>query len=464
MMDLRRTQILAKPAWQAIGASAPLWDIPTAALAALDGFFDHMTLHQLAAPEESDLRAWASLGAGEEGLELLLAGMAALAPDDPSLPKIAGALASVREKSRFQGMKHGTRRVYVRSVSVAQDDLPLRWQQVLHDLAQRRSRGDTTAPAPGILRRMSQKLGQYILVVRQAGLAEDLHQRGLTRFHQVVSTRISDRTGARLRPATLRATWEELERFARHAGGYEALLPGLRRTLDALAEREDQTIQQKYEKAHGLGGPPDIIVGAFAMLADAPSEGKAWQRHMRRNRAAAIALPAVLPLRRDWDRIIFGETIYWAGDRYRFRNFKSGKTALLPGRRDFPGSVHPRLTPFVDALVLQDNDPRYLQAMRRHLEDTARPLFINPDGAPCAKSYVSRVWSENHGTGATIARTLLHDHFGAQGEEGVRKAMIQCDQYARSTANKYLGASVDRRHLDAAQNDLLDEFEDLVRP
>lgn len=462
MNPYRREQLLAKPVWQMISGQMALSTLPDLALLALDSFFEHMNAHAITAPDVSDLHAWSTLGAGEEGLEHLLEGMAIIAPEDPALPKIREALNLVRQKTQFRGLKHGVRRAYFRTVSVDPSELPIRWKEVLRELAQRRDHGDTSAPAPDILERMTQKLGQYILVMRNVGLAEDLHQPGLTAFYAHVSTRVTTRTGSGLRPATIRATFEELERFARHAGDYdETLIAGLRRTLATLVKEEDQTIQQKYAKAHGLGGPPDIISGAFGMLVDVAAPQTALLRHMRRNRAAAIALPAVLPLRRDWNRIIFGKTIYWAGDRYRFRNFKLGKTALLDNRRTFPGSIHPRLTPFVDALVLQDVAPRYLVSSRCHVEQTERPLFVNPDGSPCAQSYVSRVWSETHGTGATIARTLLHDFFGAQGEEGVHKAMIVCDQYARQTAEKYRGASIDRQQLEAAQDDILDECNDL---
>jgi hypothetical protein len=253
-----------------------------------------------------------------------------------------------------------------------------------------------------------------------------------------------------------------LARFARHAGWYpDELMVSLRRTLDLLRKRENGAGKLKYTKAHEIGEPVLVVADAFAKLASSGLETDDYRRHIGRNRAAAMGLPAILPLRREWHRIVFGETLFWAGDRYRFRDFKPAKTSLLNNRCAFPGSIHPRLAPLVDALVLQDNDPKYLDAMRAHVEKSKRPLFVNPDGTPCVQSYVARVWGEAFGTGANIARTLVHDFFGGQGEEGVRKAMILCDQYLRPTADHYIPPAVGQRLIDAAQDAFLDEFDDL---
>ncbi|GAA6194016.1 hypothetical protein NBRC116597_39370 [Phaeobacter sp. NW0010-22] len=218
--------------------------------------------------------------------------------------------------------------------------------------------------------------------------------------------------------------------------------------------------QLKYDRMHGLGSPADIIREAIALLDKTVNSGRPGKRHILRNRATALGLPAILPLRRDWHRIVFGKTQFWDRGRYRFRNFKPGKTALLDGRRTFPASIHPRMSCFIDALLLQDNDPKYLEALRQKAEQEQRPLLVHPNGMPAAKSYVSRVWANTAGTGATISRTMMHDHFGAKREEGLTKAMILCDQYSPNTPDHYKGVSVHQRVFNATQNDLLQEFED----
>lgn len=462
MIGLRH-QMLAKPIWQGMRDHPALPSLNMVQLRALDSFFEHIARHGLSMFSEADFCAWAALGAGGEGLENLERGLMALNPQDPSLTALQNARVAVQRKSRDASVSRLARRAYPRTVSVGPESLPEDWQEFLRLCRVRRAGGDPTAPAASILQRMTQKLCQYVFALGQSGLPPELHLEGLQAFHAALSTRLSKPRNMPLRPATVRATWEELERFARLKGGYDAgLLAALQQMLEEARDNEAGTVQQKYEKMHGIGTPVEIILDAFQMLSDVSHSQSPSRRHKRRNRAAALALPAILPLRRDWGRLIFGKTLYWSGERYRIRNFRPGKTALLDGRRDFPASIHPRLTPFVDSLILQDDHPKYLEALRKQVEATHRPLFVHPNGLPCAKNYVSRVWSEICGTGATVARTLMHDHFGAKGDDGVRKAMILCDQYAPGTPKYYRGASVHQRLADAAQDDILSVFEEEV--
>ncbi|MBI1492436.1 hypothetical protein [Halocynthiibacter styelae] len=457
-----RFRILAKPVWQDISSHPVIPTLSLDQLRALDAFFDHLGQFALTDPLAEDFLAFASLGDGVSQLAHLHAALTMFDAADPKLAAIDEALSLVTAKKQHKGNSSKGRVHYTRSVSVAPNDLPTDWQAVLEGLRIRRTAGDKRAPASDIQARMAQKLGQYTLVMRREGLSEELHQEGLTAFYADLSTRISSRSGEPLRPATLRATWEELERFARHRSTYsDQLMGALRQTLKTLVDEEANTAQLKYGKLHGIGRPPDIIRDAHDLLEKAEKAVPPSKRHIQRNRAAAFALPAILPLRREWDKIIFGKTLFWDTDRYRFRGYKPGKTALLDGRREFPGSIHPMMSRFVDALVLQDNNPRYLEVLRDHAENSKRPLFVHPNGIPVAKNYVTNVWREIAGTGAQIARTSMHDYFGARGEEGVRMAMIMCNQHSRDTADSYIGSSVGEHELEMVSEDLLDEFEAL---
>lgn len=454
-----RFQILAKPAWQAIVGHPAIPALSLDQLHAMDGFFDHITRFGLTEPNIGDFLAFASLGHGAKGLGNLRAGLAIFDASDPSLTLVDEAHSLISAKEQHKGTSSKGRAQYTRKVSVAPADLPGDWQMVLAGMKVRREAGDARAPSHYIQDRMTQKLGQYILVMRRKGLPEELHQDGLTAFYADVSTRLSSYSGEPLRPATLRATWEELRRFAGYRGTYSGdLMASLQQTLKTLIDEEANAAQLKFGKLHGIGSPPDVIRDALDMLDAAEKAATPGKRHILRNRAAAFALPAILPLRREWNRIVFGKTLFWEGDRYRFRGYKPGKTALLDGRREFPGSIHPMMCRFVDAMLLQDNDPRYLQALRDHTEASQRPLFAHPNGKPVAKNYVTNVWREVAGAGAQIARTLMHDYFGAQGEEGTRRAMVMCNQHSRETADRYISSSVGEIELDMASDDLLDEL------
>lgn len=457
-----RFQILSKPNWQAIGGHPAIPALCLDQLRALDSFFDHIARFGLTEPNVSDFLAFACLGQGAKGLAHLRAGLAIFDAGDPSLALIDEAHSQIVVKDQHRGTSGRGRAHYTRSVSVASSDLPADWQAVLDGMKVRREAGDKRAPSPYIQVRMTQKLGQYILVMRREGLPIELHQDGLTAFYVDLSTRLSCHSGEPLRPATLRATWEELHRFACYRGTYsDDLMAGLKQTLKTLREEEISASQLKFGKLHGIGSPPDVIRDAMDMLDAAQKAATPGKRHILRNRAAAFALPAILPLRREWDRIVFGKTLFWEGDRYRFRGYKPGKTALLDGRREFPGSIHPMMCRFVDAMLLQDNDPHYLQALRAHAEASQRPLFAHPNGEAVAKNYVTNVWRETVGAGAQIARTLMHDYFGARGEEGTRRAMVMCNQHSRETANSYISTSVGEMELEMASEDLLDELSSL---
>lgn len=109
---------------------------------------------------------------------------------------------------------------------------------------------------------------------------------------------------------------------------------------------------------------------------------------------------------------------------------------------------------FVDALILQDNDAKYLNALRAKAERDHRPLFVQPNGKACCKNYVTRVWSETFEFGAHATRTLVHDFFGSQGEAGLMKALMLCDQYGRETAKHYRTASLAQRLMEGAQDEV----------
>ncbi len=456
-------RILAKPAWRDLSKESGISKLSLPAIRALDSFFDHQIRHGLSRVVEEDFRAWADLGQGAADLQHLRAALELLDPTNEGISVIARLHHDALRKETSRRTSSKGRAVYLRTVSVPREELPRDWQAFLGDLARRKKTGLGSAPAPSILERMTRKLGEYIFAMRLAGMDEELHQEGLTEFYSQLTGRVSSRSGEPLRPATLRATWEELERFARLRETYPPeLLEELKQTLEMLHEDEAQSSQLKFGKLHGIGSPLDVMRTALDMLASSVELKSTLDRHIQRNRAAALGLPAGLPLRREWDRLVFGKTLFWSSERYRLRNFRPQKTAHQSGRQDFPASFHPSMTPFIDALVLQDNDPKYLDELRRHVEASNRTLFVNPNGAACAKSYVSRVWSDILGTGATVTRTMMHEHFGAQGDAGTAKAMALCNQISESTARHYQGLSLQQTRASMAQDDLADELASLL--
>jgi hypothetical protein len=88
-------------------------------------------------------------------------------------------------------------------------------------------------------------------------------------------------------------------------------------------------------------------------------------RHIQSNRAMAITVPTLTPLRREWHDLRFGRDLIWSDGRYRLRDYKLRKTRHRVGRETYPGSVHPSVQHFVDARLLQDDDDKYLETLRK---------------------------------------------------------------------------------------------------
>ncbi|WP_424934428.1 hypothetical protein [Amaricoccus macauensis] len=132
------------------------------------------------------------------------------------------------------------------------------------------------------------------------------------------------------------------------------------------------------------------------------------------------------------------------------------------GSEDYPGSIHPSVQQFVDAVLLQDDDPKYLDVLRERAEQMMWPLFIHPNGSEVAPNYVSQVWSTELGTGAHIARTIVYDFLFALGENATRGAMLLNDHQSTQAAAKYIGQQARASALAAAARERDDIFEELM--
>ncbi len=182
---------------------------------------------------------------------------------------------------------------------------------------------------------------------------------------------------------------------------------------------------------------------------------------IKRNRALAIAVPPLTPLRREWHDLKFGRDLVWTEDRYRLRDYKLRKTRHRSGREEYPGSIHPSVQHFVDARLLQDDDPKYLETLRQIAEQQEWPLFVHPDGTLVAANYVSQVWSSAFGTGAHICRSIVYDVVFAISEDATLAGMLMNDHTSRQARKKYTGDWAKQAALAAAGkeiDDIFDEF------
>ena len=288
-----------------------------------------------------------------------------------------------------------------------------------------------------ICERMERRLGMFVWSAQQAGRPVDLGDTAaLKALYKDIRARSAAKHDGTPRWAYVRSTWEELRRFARAHGSSEAIWDKLTKTYENSAQLESRQQALKVTKAREAGSLPDLLLTAEEMLAAACDEKHPQMRHALRNRAAAIALGCAVPARPQdvFEHHILGKGIIFEPGRaaYRF-SYTPQKTRTTTGAAiDIP--LLPTWNKFIDAVVLQDQDPRYLGHLRAKAITDERPLYIHYDGTPAAYPWYSRMWSIVAKTGGHIARTLVYDEGVLSGEVGI--------QYGRCVNGHAAGSAV----------------------
>lgn len=455
---MTRHVILAKPHWQPHAASPILLSLPLAELQALDSLVEFMTEHGCVELSATDCRVWARLNSDTAAIEHAIAAMIKTdGPEAPPIIPLRAAAQSLGACARFAGISRKPRRTYERKISLYLKDLPMDWQQYLARIRDRRDDGDIKL-APDIYDRMTRKLCQYGWYLRENDMPLAFDIPSLRAFYAFETERISNR-GATLSTSTIIATFTDLRDFLRFSKAYpKRLIKELNKLLKKLRDRADVETAQKFAALAAID-ITTILPRAEAILTNAIKPTNPAKRLIRRNRALAIALPPMTPLRREWHELRFGRDLVWSEGRYRFRGYKLRKTRHRPGREEYPGSVHPSVCHFVDARLLQDDDPKYLDALRKTAEQQEWPLFVHPDGTLVAENYVSQVWSVEFGTSAHICRSIVYDVVFAISEDATRAGMLMNDHVSQQAREKYTGDRAKQAALAAASKEIDDLFE-----
>ncbi|MCE0505912.1 hypothetical protein LR948_11130 [Roseivivax sp. GX 12232] len=452
---MTRHVILAKPQWQPHATSPVLLAMPLAELQALDSLIEFMTEHGCTNLGQSDCQVWARLNEGAASLALAITAMENTdGPDAAPLDVLRKAQNALSACEDFRGVPRETRRKYTRSISLHLEDLPDDWRHHLAHIRDRIDDGEIKL-APDIYERMTRKICQYGWFLQQAGSALDFDIPSLRDFYTYETTRISNR-GSPLSLATVVATMSDLRDFLRFSRAYpKRLSKEMGRLLRKLREREAEETSRKFAALAAID-ITTIHPRAQAILDAVARYPNPAQRLIQRNRALAIAVPPLTPLRREWHDLRFGRDLVWTEGRYRLRDYKLRKTRHRLGRETYPGSVHPDVQHFVDARLLQDDDPRYLDALRAAAEEQEWPLFQHPDGSFVSANYVSQVWSSEFGTGAHICRSIVYDVVFAISEEATLAGMLLNDHTSRQARKKYTGDRAKQAALAAAGQELND--------
>jgi hypothetical protein len=455
---MTRHVILAKPHWQPHAASSILLTMPLAELQALDCLVEFMSEHGCTELTPSDCHVWARLHGGAAGIEAVIAAMIKTdGAEAPSLAALRLAQESLAACARFAGIPRETRRDYKRKISLYPEDLPKDWRQHLARIQDRIDDGQINL-VPDLFDRMTRKVCQYGWYLRENGLALDFDIPALRAYYAYETSRISAR-GAALSPSTVIATFGDLRDFLRYSKAYpKRLIKELDKLLKKLRDRADVETAQKFAALAAID-ITTIRPRADTILADATRHTNPAKRVLQRNRALAIAVPPLTPLRREWHHLKFGRDLVWTEGRYRLRDYKLRKTRHRHGREAYPGSIHPSVEHFVDARLLQDDDPKYLDALRHAAEEHEWSLFLHPDGTTVAENYVSQVWSAEFGTGAHICRSIVYDVVFAISEDATLAGMLMNDHTSQQARKKYTGDRAKQAALAAAGKEIDDIFD-----
>ena len=436
-----RHLILRQPHMQHLIDLPEIDEMPDEQLRALEGLMAFCVDQDLEDPAAPDIRAYCALrDQSPANLDALSGAMRCLDMPDAFLLEVESVAADLRHRAEFKGITQGRNRDYRREVSVPVEELPTDWQITLRKLHKL-----------GTLERMQSRLGMFAWSARQAGLPVDLGCiEALQTFYQDMRARsiarqreqdakqglVSDIDTPRW--SYLRGTWEELYRFARAHGCDDEILEELGITFQTLTIKEAGQSTQKMTKVMQIGSASSLLAEARAMLAAVTDVERADWRHARRNCSAAIAIGIGVPARpRDvFEHHIFGEGIFYENGAYVFRYHPQKTRRTINEPFEVELNVE-GWSPFIDALILQDQNPRYLDELRAKAIAERRPLYVNYDGSRCVYPWYSRQWAKVTGTGGHIARTLIYDEMAGLGEFGIRYSKSSAHHITDQISDKY---------------------------
>lgn len=465
-MNTPRQIILRRPHMELLADFPAVDNLTDAELFSLEVFMHFCSEKGLSDPKMADVRAYAQLNDRRSGdLDLVESAFIRLGMPEEYPRAVQSSAIAVRHQEDFEGITRYCTRNVVRQFSLPVAGLPESWRKTL-----RRLQADKVF-AESILDRMAQRLGMFAWSATRNGFETELGSvPALKAFYAELRQRSAARNSGLPRWAYLRSTWEELCRFARANAEPEHVIKKLASTYTELSELEQRQSADKWGKLHRAGTASGLLAEAEKMLENAHREKLPQMRHALRNRAAAIGLGVAIPARpADVHRQHhFGTGIFFATGNgcYRFSYTPRKTSCTISEPLDI--LLRPHWNRFIDALILQDQDERYLPDLRAEVIAQRRPLYINYDRSACTYSWYSRAWKTVTGTGGHIARSLIYDEMADLGEFGIQYARSVNHHVSEKIPRKYRSEQAIRKSFELGQDALLrrkgsdDDIADLV--
>ncbi|WP_323778185.1 hypothetical protein [Leisingera sp.] len=419
----------------------------------LDKFLEFVEGRKLASIWDLTMSDFLSFDEGYQSanrLRNLKQAMEAVFPGQPAILVLTDAIRQKEAGARPQ--KVGVAKPRPLKHSIPDHELPTSWQEALADMVAGIDRPGAMAPSPKMIPTYRMKLRQLACSARKAALPEAF-------TIEAVKAYARDMRKRDLAAATQLAAFSALLKCGHYVDADRAVMVLLAELIRASEAKTRRAPKQKYGKLQKTGySPAAIIDRATGILEESKGFKCPRSRQARRNCSAALALFSVLPVRLADTRIKFGENLIWRDGSYELH------LELSKDGQIYDAKIDPRLNLFLDALILRDCDPVWLEYMRANCLDTARPLFMRNDGEEVAYNYVSDCWRQIFGTGEHIARTILHTFLGVElGAAGTDMALSANGQTSPETAAAYQDEMVKKAQRMQGQASLMDIVDDAGR-
>lgn len=448
---MNRHRLLSKPSWKHFLYIEGLHDLPLPALLAADTLWDLVRQAGIVQPIPSNYVCWAQSSAAnpEVWLAQLRTAFEVILPSEVTniteALRLLPASYPVPQQAAPNNAKPASpwdpcqyrADARARQVSVHPWELPAPWQAELRRAANRLPGKRAAAPAPDILHRMCEKLCQLAWSARNADFEADLTSENVDRYLSDLEARLRMRPHG-VRWATMRATAEELHRFARYSGlasGEDTTYLSQRLSRYSLYEQGQDAL--KFQALLETGNTTlSLLDKADALLCRAGAETCAARRHRLRNAGAILGLYSIVPLRNANAQLIFGETLTWEAGTWVI-DTEVSKTRIR-NTDHLVVALEPQFARYIDAVLQGDHDAHHLPELRARAMQRGGLLFVRGHGKYTSPTYIPRVFKTFAGTSLTTTRTMLHtDQAISRGEVGTRDAMVMAHQTSPKTAQKY---------------------------
>ena len=433
-----RDEIVAAAHFQPYRHLAALGTIALEDLRALDRFLAYADQRRIEIPTVADFLAFAGDKGSSRLLRSLKAALDRLIPGNPAV--LLTLQEAIRHKAPRPTRAERTSRPPAQ-YRVPLSELPDTWQDALAAMRRGECLAGRPALAESTVKATEEVLREYAQVMTDAGLPVEITIDGIRRLGAARAKRSharkhQDYTDQGNRPATQHTAVLRLRAFAERIGCDPLLICAIRAHEKHLRRNLRTAVPLKFGKLEGLPDLAETWRIAQGLLNDSHAASQRRTRLRLLNEAAILALWTLLPLRLGDSQLRWGNDIYWSAKGYR--------VDINTQKADVPlqGVLHPTLSPFLDALVLNGMDPAYLEAMRADALARELPLLRDTTGRMLAARYPSRVWTRHMGAGAHISRARVHTELGQLGPEGVEAALALNAQINPRSRHFYQGQAV----------------------